>query len=350
MRGRVKKEKPRSAESTVMSRETRLLKALLATTQLIASNHSMQEVVQRLADELKGFLQANRCSVLILDEDNKELAFYDSSGLTDWEKANVRFKIGEGVAGWVAQHKEPVLIENVEADERFVKYPGQMCPMVSMICVPLEMRRRLIGVMSLTTSESDHIFGEEELELVVLIAAHVSLALESHRLYELSVLDGLTNIYNRRYLDQRLSEELADAKRHKKPLTVALLDLDFFKRLNDEYGHQAGDQVLCDVTQTISDVLREHDVVARYGGEEFALILSSTSSPAGFQLGERLRRTISEKDFCYQERVLPVTISLGMASFPEDGGDRLSLLRSADKALYRAKETGRNKVVAASAG
>lgn len=331
-----------------MPGETRLLKALLATTRLIAANHPMQEIVARLAEELNTLLSADRCSVLILDDENHELAFHESSALNDWEQQNIRFRVGEGIAGWVAQHREPVLVENVHTDPRFKKHNGQLHQMVSMICVPLEMHRRLIGVMSLTTSEPDHIFTEEELELVVLIAAHVSLALESHRLYELSVLDGLTNIYNRRYLDQRLSQELADSRRHSKPLTLALLDLDHFKQLNDTYGHQAGDQVLCDLTGMVSAELRQHDILARYGGEEFALILAGTSKEDGLLLGERLRSSVAEHEFLYKEERLPVTMSMGLATFPEDADDRMDLLRAADKALYRAKESGRNRVVARS--
>lgn len=330
-----------------MSAEKRLLEALLATTRLIAANHPLQEVVHRLADELNGLLGADRCSVLILDEENHQLAFHDSSALSDWERENIRFRLGEGVAGWVALHREPVLIEDVQKDPRFKKHQGQLRQMVSMICVPLEMHRRLIGVLTLTTGRPDHVFTRDELELVVLIAAHISLALESHRLYELSVLDGLTNIYNRRYLDQRLSQELADSIRHQKPLTVALLDLDRFKQLNDGFGHQAGDLVLCELTGLISKELRQHDVLARYGGEEFALILAGTSSADALRLGERLRSLVAQRDFFFKNQKLPVTVSLGMATFPEDGEDKMTLLRAADKALYRAKERGRNCVVAA---
>ena len=132
-----------------------------------------------------------------------------------------------------------------------------------------------------------------------------------------------------------------------RPLSVALLDLDHFKQLNDNYGHQAGDHVLCEVTDTISRVLREHDVVARYGGEEFALILAGTPRNAGADLGERVRKTIAEQKFSFEENLLPVTISLGLATFPEDGDTRQALLKAADRALYKAKETGRNRVVTA---
>jgi diguanylate cyclase (GGDEF)-like protein len=316
-------------------------------TRLIHSNCPIDQVVHSLVDEMKGLLGAARGSVLILDEDSQKLAFHDSSGLNAWELENITFRLGEGVAGWVAQHREPLLLEDVQSDPRFKRISGQSAKFSSMICVPLEMRRRLVGVMTLTTETEGHIFTQDDLDLVKLLAAHISLALESHRLYELSVMDGLTRIYNRRYLDQRLSEELSDSRRHKRPLTIGLLDLDHFKKLNDQYGHQAGDKVLCDVTETISEMLREHDVVARYGGEEFALVLSSTPRSAGLDLGERVRQRIAEQGFTYGEQVLPVTISLGLASFPEDGTTRESLLKAADKALYKAKEAGRNRVMVA---
>lgn len=316
-------------------------------TRFISSNQPIQKVVHHLVGELRDLLGAHRCSVLILDEDNHELAFHDSSGLTDWERKNIRFRVGEGVAGWVAQHREPVLLEDVNRDPRFVRYPNQRDTIKSMICVPLDMRRRLIGVMSLTTRPGDPAFTSEELELAVLLAAHISLALENHRLYELSVMDGLTQIYNRRYLEQRLSEELADSRRANRCLTVALLDLDHFKKLNDTYGHLAGDHVLCEVTETISGALREHDVMARYGGEEFALILAGTTGSAGVELGERVRQLVASREFRFEENVLPVTISLGLATFPQDGSTRTELLKAADRALYKAKEAGRNRVVPA---
>ncbi len=328
-----------------MSREALLLKTLLETSKLISSNYPIQTVIKRITGKLKRLLDADECSIMILDEHSKELAFCESTGLTRWEKDNIRFKVGEGIAGWVARHRKPALVTDVEKDPRFVKLPKQRRRMVSMICVPLLTRSRLIGVLSLTTCDKEHVFSDDELELVVLMGAHISLAMENHRLYELSVLDGLTNIYNRRYLEQRLSKEIAYARRHKKEVTMFLLDLDFFKRLNDTYGHQAGDFVLQKVSDTITSTLREYDVVARYGGEEFAVILPGTSRNAGASIGERLRVKIGSTEFVYKDKRLPVTISVGVASFPVDAASPDELIAAADKALYKAKDQGRNQVV-----
>lgn len=327
-----------------MSREADVLKVLLEVSKLISSNFPMQKVVKRISSQLRKLLETDDCSIMILDEKSRELAFCESSGLTRWELENIRFKLGEGVAGWVAKNRKPVLIEDVRKDPRFKNVEKQRRRMVSMICVPLMIKRRVIGVVSLTTRRQDHFFSHDELELTVLMSAHISLALENNRLYEISVLDGLTSLYNRRYLEQRLTKEVSYSKRYRKPLTIFMVDIDFFKQLNDSYGHQAGDLVLRKVSGTLSDALREYDVVARYGGEEFSVILPTTGKAKGATIAERLRSSVAQTDFKHRDRSIPVTISVGVASFPEDGDSPESLLASADKALYRAKEAGRNQV------
>lgn len=327
-----------------MSRETLVLKTLLDVSRLISSNYPMPKVIKQISGKLRKLLNTDDCSIMILNEKSKELAFCESSGLTHWERQNIKFTVGEGVAGWVAKHKKPVLIADVREDPRFKVVEQQKRKMVSMISAPLMVKDRVIGVVSLTTHNEEHLFSQDELELVVLMSAHISLALENNRLYEISVLDGLTNVYNRRYLEQRLSEEVAYSKRYSKPLTVVMLDIDFFKNLNDTYGHQAGDHVLVTVSSLLAEALREYDVVARYGGEEFSVILPTTPKQKGASIAERLRVSIAEHDFSHKGKEISTSISLGVACFPEDGETPEELIAAADKALYRAKEYGRNQV------
>ncbi len=327
-----------------MSREAELLKILLEMSREISSKIPIRTVVKRLSLRLKQLLGADECSIMIMDDSRKELAFSESTGLTRWELENIRFRLGEGVAGWVARHKKPLLIPDCASDERFVAIPDQKRPMVSMICVPLLIKRRVIGTVSVTTRGQGHVFSEAELELAVLLSAHISLALENNRLYEISVSDGLTNLYNRRYLEQRLSKELSYARRFKKPLTVLMTDVDFFKKLNDAYGHQAGDHALRQVSDTLTAGLRDYDVVARYGGEEFAIILPSTPRGRGASTAERLRQAVEDCDIRFRGQRLQVTVSVGVASYPEDCEDCELLVDTADKALYEAKRRGRNQV------
>lgn len=330
-----------------MTRETEVLKTLLEVSHLIASDYPIPEVIKRISAKLRALLKTDDCSIMILDEKTGELAFCESSGLTHWEMKNIRFYLGEGIAGWVAKNKKPVLIQDVSKDPRFKIVEDQKRSLGSMISVPLMVKDRVVGVVSLTTRDTEHVFTTNELELVVLMSAHISLALENNRLYEISVLDGLTNVYNRRYLEQRLVEEVAYSKRYRKPLSILLLDIDFFKKLNDSYGHQAGDRVLKDVSARLSLALREYDIVARYGGEEFAVVLPTTPKSRAMVIAERLRRSISDEPFQFQEHTIECTISLGAASLPEDGEDMDSLVAAADRALYEAKEQGRNRVVEA---
>ena len=334
----------RKAKRWRMSRENEVLKTLLEVGRLISSNYPMPKVIKRISAKLRKLLNTDDCSIMILDENSRELAFAESSGLTRWEYQNIRFTLGEGIAGWVAKHKKPVLIGDVRIDPRFKVVEEQKRQMVSMISAPLMVKRRVIGVINLTTRDENHLFTHLELELVVLLSAHISLALENNRLYEISVMDGLTNVYNRRYLEQRMSEEVAYSKRYGKPLTVCLLDIDFFKRLNDEHGHLAGDFVLKKVSAMLGHALREYDVVARYGGEEFAVILPTTPKQKGASIAERLRAIVADTDFVYKDKTIRATISCGVSCFPEDGDSSEALIASADKALYAAKARGRNQV------
>lgn len=327
-----------------MSRETEVLKILLEMSREISSQLPIRTVVRRLSLRLKQLLKADECSIMILDDSRKELAFSESTGLTRWELENIRFRVGEGIAGWVARHKKPQLIPDCASDPRFVSIPNQKRPMVSMICVPLLIKKRVIGTVSLTTRTPGEIFSELDLEMAVLLAAHISLALENNRLYEISVSDGLTNLYNRRYLEQRLSKELSYARRFRKPLTVVMTDIDFFKKVNDTYGHQAGDQALRKVSEILGEELRDYDVLARYGGEEFAIMLLATPRSKGASTAERLRQAVEQSEILYRGQRIPVTLSMGVAAFPEDAADADALIGLADKALYQAKERGRNQV------
>ena len=170
-----------------------------------------------------------------------------------------------------------------------------------------------------------------------------------------SMTDPLTGVFNRRYMDLRLSEEIAKARRYRLPLCVLLLDIDHFKQINDRHGHQTGDQVLVALGKMVAPVLRETDVVTRYGGEEFLIIAPHTPLSGAIDVAERVRKRIESGDFGLpgepgEMAGTSVTASIGVASFGEDMDDGEKLVRAADENLYRAKQTGRNRVIGGTPG
>jgi diguanylate cyclase (GGDEF)-like protein len=193
-------------------------------------------------------------------------------------------------------------------------------------------------------------FGESEqkpLEAVAdICTAAIQNAVYFERVRQLAYRDGLTGIFNRRFFEMRILEELERSRRYDSVLSVLLLDLDGYKGLNDEFGHLLGDEALRQVSALFLQQVRKADIVCRYGGDEFAVLLPETSGQQALAAAEKLRRTVAEWEFPGVPR--PLTLSVGVACFPDNGRTRDELVKAADDALYRAKELGRNRVVCAS--
>ena len=177
-------------------------------------------------------------------------------------------------------------------------------------------------------------------------ALAVELKDANHKLRELAIRDELTGLYNHRYFQDKLENELTRCKRYEHPLSLLLLDLDYFKKVNDTYGHPAGDHVLREVGATLSKLVRASDTVARYGGEEFAIILPETATTGGKVLAQRVRRGIEQLQISFEKKAIPVTTSIGLActDMEKDGLTRPEIIARSDQALYKAKHEGRNRV------
>jgi diguanylate cyclase (GGDEF)-like protein len=194
----------------------------------------------------------------------------------------------------------------------------------------------------------------DEAELIARVNIHLKLRelyrevqAQNKQLQEMANRDGLTGLYNHRYFHEQLSQDFLRAKRYHEQLTCVLLDIDFFKKFNDTYGHQTGDIVLQNLAQVIEASTRESDLAARYGGEEFALVMYHTDQAAALEAAERLRARVESQEVKDNGNVLRVTISVGVATFPHENiRDAKELIEFADQALYKAKENGRNRVEA----
>jgi len=218
------------------------------------------------------------------------------------------------------------------------------------LCIPLSAQGENLGNLHISTSSEQDLMNAEEQRFMETVADSIALALANLRLREKlhiqSVRDALTGLYNRRYLDETLPREINRARRGKHPLGLLMLDIDHFKKFNDTYGHSAGDFVLKTISQIILSFIRESDVACRYGGEEFAIILPDTSIETAQKRAEALCEKISQNELIFNNEFLDaITISIGVAVYPQHGEQEHALIKSADEALYQAKQNGRNRVV-----
>ncbi|MGQ9629894.1 MAG: diguanylate cyclase [bacterium] len=326
------------------------LYTLVEVSALTSSSLELRRVLDMIMRYSRQVLDAEASSLMLIDEETNELVFEIAQGEKGEAVRSIRLKVGEGIAGWVAETGQPLLVSDAKSDPRFYRKADEVSQFEtkSVMCVPLLRKDQVIGVVEVLNkleSAGGPAFNEEDLEIFKALANHASIAIENAKLYELATVDGLTKVYIHRYFQLRLAEELKRAMRYNKNLSLIMLDIDHFKRFNDTYGHQQGDAVLVNVARLLKKVARETDIVARYGGEEFALILPETDGAGAGILAERLRSEVENHRVPSDKGFLQVTISLGVASYPQNNiKDKDDLIKKADMALYNAKRGGRNRV------
>jgi diguanylate cyclase (GGDEF)-like protein len=234
--------------------------------------------------------------------------------------------------------------ERVPSFSRLVREHAQLGP--DDLFVPLAVEGLDLGGLA-AQPQPGRAFGPTQRKLAAGVSNHLLAALENARLYELAIRDGLTGLTIRRYFLVRLQQELDRARRYGQPFCVLMIDIDHFKKVNDDHGHPAGDLVLRAMAGRLAAVLRSSDLLSRYGGEELVLLLPAQDRESGRAVAERLRETVAARPFRLAEGgESPVTISVGVAAFPRDGRDGEGLVEAADRALYAAKQGGRNRVEA----
>jgi diguanylate cyclase (GGDEF)-like protein len=219
-----------------------------------------------------------------------------------------------------------------------------------LICVPLKSEREILGILCLFDKESRNgisSFSERDEAMITSLANHTSTLWQKARFYEMATVDGLTQLYVRRFLEQRMSEELRKAQRLERKLSIMLIDIDHFKKFNDTWGHQTGDDVLRIVAKKIKDNVRKGiDIPARYGGEELTVVMPETDENGAMILAERIRYAIENTPLENPSggEPLKVTVSMGVATFPDQANSVQELIEKSDIALYKSKAGGRNKV------
>jgi diguanylate cyclase (GGDEF)-like protein len=317
--------------------------ALFEIGKLIGSDLDPGILLSRIAELICQLIDAKACSVMLLDADRKRLLAKAAYGLRTERMHSLSFGVGEGVAGWVVQRGESALIADVEKDSRFVVLAANQTPIASMICVPLIARGERVGVVT-ATSDQVAAFDQDHMEIVRFISTTIALDIENVRLHRVAVTDPLTGAYNREFLIQRLPQEIEAAIDRDRSLSVAMVDVDHFKSVNDQYGHGVGDVVLAEVARRLRSAIRTGDLLVRYGGEEFLAVLPKADAGRAWEVGERMRQRVCERAFDVGDGLaLLLRISVGIAQW-RMGEPMPDLIERADVALYGAKERGRNRV------
>ncbi len=319
----------------------RQLQAINAIAQQTTAVLELEELLCRVCELIQDAFRVSHVS-LFLREDQELVLRAHHGTLTP--------RVPEG--GRFAATTEPwagILAGNSTAMETDLgSTPGStkfFAESASRMCIPLVSFGQTLGILALD-SELRDAFRDGDLQSLESVADICATAIQNahyvERVKQLAYLDGLTGIFNRRFFELRIMEEIERARRYGTGMAVIMADIDQFKRLNDEFGHVLGDEVLRQVSSLFHQQLRKIDVVCRYGGEEFGILLTQTNSQHAMHIAEKLRKMVASWQFPGVPR--PVTISAGAAAFPEHGTTRDELVKAADAALYAAKQAGRNQV------
>jgi len=298
-------------------------------------------------------LGATKGSLMLADDERRKLRIVACLGMNRQLALNMEIRRGQGIAGRVLESNAPMLVHDLAQEKGLTVSRRPRFSTRSFISLPFQSNGELIGVLNLSDKLNGQAFVDTDLQLLAKFAYHAGNLFErasvlerATLLEELSTSDALTGLYNRRFLNQRLEEEINRSSRQTIEFAVMLLDLDHFKNYNDLCGHLVGDKALKKVAHLLRRSAREMDTVSRFGGEEFCIILPETGRESAMLVAERMRMAVEREPF-FSEEQLPsgkLTISIGIARFPHDGTSANNLLSSADLALYRAKHRGRNRI------
>jgi diguanylate cyclase (GGDEF)-like protein len=339
--------------SAALERQLRSQRELLQITESILSSLDPSMILDQIAERLAALVAYDNISIEVYDRRANALVPLTAHGMYAEEFLTPREPGAMRLATWVLEHNEPQLVIDELADARVLPFESTGPVEGSLIVVPLRDRVSVTGVLTLERLGTDDRFDEEEFELVKLLSAHVSIALnnaEVHRAVEIRARsDDLTGLLNHGTLQQWISQHVRDGS----PFSLIMLDLDDFRTVNNELGHQAGDQLLRAIADALLKAGREADHVFRYGGDEFAFLLPGTQAAGALRVAERARAAVASvtgPDSTWAALGAIVTASVGVATFPTDGRTEESILLAADRACFVAKRTGRDLVVTAAEG
>lgn len=317
------------------------ISSLYQAPKKMISSTTLRELLDCLKRSVDGYFAFSKVKLMIFSFEEKEPQLNKIYNIPERSDGGETDGYEESLLNIMKESKGPLVIDR---GSDTVLPEGLLLSedIQTFLAVPLIVGDRINGIFAVEGVSAD------DMVRFIILAHQFALVLERIRLYELvqelAITDGLTNIFVRRYFLERLNEEIKRAKYFNTRLSFIMVDIDHFKKCNDKYGHLVGDVVLKRVAKILKDNLREIDVIGRYGGEEFSIILPETIKDDGAIAGERLRKAIEDSQIDAYDEALKMTISIGVATYPDDTSDINQLIDRADQMLYRAKEEGRNRV------
>ncbi len=332
----------------VMGLRLQEIQALHDLDNLLFTVATPTEIPRRALEVLKSVVPFEYAQLYLPDEEQLTL----HASLPAFAEILPMLQFGQecGWQGWLQQKTHLLSITDTH-ESPHVPDPAALAPIRSLLLINLQSGARPAGVLALGHSQP-HFFTEGQTEMVQVLVAHLGLVLERARLLihleQLAITDGLTGLHNYRYFQERYKEEVRLVKRYRHPLALMLIDLDNFKQINDRYGHLEGDYLLMQVAEVLQSTLRSTELIARYGGDEFVVLMPSTNLQGAQTAAGRLLQAVSGTRFSTTagQPELSITLSIGIAAYPETTEDPQQLLELADSALEKAKRTGRNRAVA----
>jgi len=319
----------------------------------LTSSLTVNEVLEKILYKVAELFSPENWSLLLVDEEKGELSFEIVVGeFKHTQKLkDIRLKVGEGVAGWVAKTGRPLFVPSVDKEPRFTRKVDEATAFSteSIVCLPLKIRDKVLGVIELVNKKDMSLQHPYDFEILTTVADYAAIALENARNYEqvrkLTITDDTTGLYNARYLHDVLQLEIDRSKQFGTNCSVIFFDLDFFKLVNDSHGHLVGSKLLGEIGKLLVENLQPNYFGARYGGDEFVIIMRDTPKEKALEFCRDLREKLNSSNFLSQEGLnIHVTASFGIATFPVDAETKCKVLHLADERMYRIKDSHKNDI------